>query len=57
LPRAWLDDIAASGDPQASSAGDFAAYVPGAGYRSKWDAALIASTLRAVSAIRRTLAG
>jgi CubicO group peptidase (beta-lactamase class C family) len=97
LPRAWLDDIAASGDPQAWSAGDFAAYLPGARYRSKWsvddsdgpllfglgihgqylfvdaerqlviakvssqdlplDAALIASTLRAVSAVRRTLAG
>jgi CubicO group peptidase (beta-lactamase class C family) len=36
LPRAWLDDIAASGDPQAWSAGDFAAYLPGARYRSKW---------------------
>jgi CubicO group peptidase (beta-lactamase class C family) len=97
LPRAWLDDITASGDRQAWSAGDFAAHLPGARYRSKWyvddsdgpllfglgirgqylfvdaerqlviakvsaqdpprDAALIASTLRAVSAVRRTLAG
>ena len=36
LPRAWFDDIAAGGDPQAWSAGDFAAYLPGARYRSKW---------------------
>jgi len=36
LPRAWLDDMAAGGDPQAWSAGDFAAYIPGARYRSKW---------------------
>src|SRR5271166_1877565 len=36
LPRVWLDDMAAGGDPQAWSAGDFAAYIPGARYRSKW---------------------
>jgi CubicO group peptidase (beta-lactamase class C family) len=97
VPSAWLDDIAARGDPQAWSAGDLAAYLPGARYRSQWcvddgdgpllfglgihgqyvfvdtkrqlviakvssqdpppDAALIASTLRAISAVRRTLAG
>jgi CubicO group peptidase (beta-lactamase class C family) len=97
LPRVWLDDMAASGDPQAWSAGEFAAYLPGARYRNKWyidesdgpllfglgihgqylfvdvgrrlvvakvssqelpvDATRIASTLRAVSAVRRTLAG
>jgi hypothetical protein len=27
LPRVWLDDMAAGGDPQAWSAGDFAAYI------------------------------
>ena len=97
LPRVWLDDMAAGGDPQAWSAGDFAAYIPGARYRSKWyiddsdgpllfglgihgqylfvdaarqlvvakvssqelplDAARITATLRAVSAVRRALAG
>ena len=36
LPCVWLDDMAAGGDPQAWSAGDFAAYIPGARYRSKW---------------------
>ena len=36
VPRAWLDDIAAGGDPQAWSAGDFAAYLPVVRYRSKW---------------------
>jgi CubicO group peptidase (beta-lactamase class C family) len=97
LPRVWLDDMTAGGDPQAWSAGDFAAYIPGARYRSKWyiddsdgpllfglgihgqylfvdaarqlvvakvssqelplDAARITATLRAVSAVRRALAG
>jgi CubicO group peptidase (beta-lactamase class C family) len=97
LPRVWLDDKASGGDPQAWSTGDFAAYLPGARYRSQWyiddsdgpllfglgihgqylfvdvgrrlvvakvssqelplDATRIASTLRAVSAVRRTLAG
>ena len=28
LPRAWLDDIAANGDPEAWSAGNFAEYLP-----------------------------
>jgi hypothetical protein len=28
--------MAAGGDPQAWSAGDFAAYIPAARYRSKW---------------------
>jgi hypothetical protein len=32
LPSAWFDDIAARGDPPAWSAGDFAAYLPGARY-------------------------
>jgi len=36
VPRAWLDDIAAGGDPQAWSAGDFARYLPIVRYRSKW---------------------
>ena len=97
LPRAWLDDIAANGDPEAWSAGNFAEYLPNARYRSKWyvddsagpllfglgihgqylfvdaerqlvvakvssqeqplDAARITSTLRAVFAVRRALAG
>ena len=91
LPRVWLDDMVAGGDPQAWSAGDFAAYIQGARYRSKWyiddsdgalllqylcvdaarqlvvakvssqelplDAARITATLRAVSAVRRALAG
>ena len=97
LPRAWLDDIATSGDPEAWSAGNFAEYLPNARYRSKWyvddsagpllfglgihgqylfvdaerqlvvakvssqeqplDAARITSTLRAVFAVRRALAG
>jgi hypothetical protein len=35
LPRVWLDDIAASRDPQAGSAGVVAAYLPGARYCSK----------------------
>jgi hypothetical protein len=34
-PRAWLDDMAVGGEPQAWSAGGFAAYIPGARYRSK----------------------
>ncbi|HKM70033.1 MAG TPA: serine hydrolase [Stellaceae bacterium] len=97
LPRAWLDDIAANGDPQAWAAGEFALDLPGGRYRSQWyvaggdepllfglgihgqylfvdaerqlviakvsshelplDAARSASTLRAVSAVRRALAG
>jgi CubicO group peptidase (beta-lactamase class C family) len=36
LPRVWLDDMASGGDPQAWSKGDFAVYLPGAQYRSKW---------------------
>jgi hypothetical protein len=36
LPRAWLDGMAAGGDPQAWSAADFATYLPGARHRSKW---------------------
>src|SRR5208282_6881813 len=36
LPRAWLDDIAANGDPQAWAAGEFALDLPGGRYRSQW---------------------
>jgi len=36
LPASWIEDIAVSGDPEAWAAGDFAAYLPGACYRSKW---------------------
>jgi CubicO group peptidase (beta-lactamase class C family) len=36
VPPAWLDDIARNGDPQAWATGDFAAYLPGGRYRSKW---------------------
>ena len=36
LPRAWLDDVAASGDPQAWSAGDFRRVSPGCPYCSNW---------------------
>ena len=36
LPPAWLDDIAANGDPQAWAAGEFAADLPSGRYRSQW---------------------
>jgi hypothetical protein len=38
VPKSWIDDIAANGDPQAWAAGSFAAYYPGAAmhYRDQW---------------------
>jgi CubicO group peptidase (beta-lactamase class C family) len=38
VPESWIDDITASGDPQAWAAGNFAGYFPGLPlrYRSQW---------------------
>lgn len=36
VPGEWIDDINASGDPEAWAASEFAALFPKASYRSKW---------------------
>jgi len=36
IPRSWLEDIVANGDPDAWAAGVFAAHLPRGRYRSKW---------------------